>query len=148
MPYKDKDKQREYQRNCLAARRLKWFTENGPCRHCGSNENLEVDHVNPNDKVSHRIWSWTESKRLEELKKCQVLCKNCHFEKTLEENKLRHKGVSRPETRIVSNEKILKVKELTEKGLSEKEACSIVGISRGTYSSIKIRKLRPEVFNS
>lgn len=82
MPYKDRKIQNRY--NLLRVRKIRerWLIENGPCRKCGSFDNLEVDHINPETKVSHRIWSWTKIKRLEELKKCQVLCKQCHKIKT------------------------------------------------------------------
>jgi 5-methylcytosine-specific restriction endonuclease McrA len=60
-------------------RRELWVIENGPCQLCGSWENLEVDHRNREDKFSHRIWSYTEEKRAEELAKCRVLCRSCHI---------------------------------------------------------------------
>ena len=85
MPYKDKEKQREYQRLWSANRRKEWFDANGSCRKCGSSEGLELDHVDPSKKVTHKVWSWTESKRIEELDKCQVLCNKCHKDKTSEQ---------------------------------------------------------------
>lgn len=81
MSYKDPDRQRQYQREYCSKRRLKWIEENGPCK-CGSKERLEVDHIDPKTKVTHNVWSWTKSKRDEELAKCQVLCYDCHKEKT------------------------------------------------------------------
>lgn len=68
----------------VKARRLQWFLENGPCVVCGSSENLELDHIVPEEKVSHNIWSWSYEKRIEELNKCQVLCHQCHLKKTSE----------------------------------------------------------------
>lgn len=65
--------------------RQEWFEENGPCQHCGTWENLEVDHINPETKLSHKIWTWREELRIAELEKCQVLCHDCHWEKTVEE---------------------------------------------------------------
>lgn len=82
MPYKDIEKKREYQRKWYVKRRYDWLAENGPCVMCGSTIQLEVDHINPLEKVSHKVWSWTKVKREEELSKCQVLCKFCHLEKT------------------------------------------------------------------
>jgi 5-methylcytosine-specific restriction endonuclease McrA len=71
----------------LAAHRRKmlrksWLWENGPCRRCGRRKDVEVDHIDPSQKVSHRIWGWPEERRLVELVKCQVLCKRCHKKKT------------------------------------------------------------------
>ena len=78
-------------RKWLQNRREKWFKENGPCKNCGSWENLELDHIDPAQKVSHKIWSWSDKRRLEELAKCQVLCYDCHKEKTRKDwaNKVR-----------------------------------------------------------
>jgi hypothetical protein len=82
MPYKDRTKQRAYQLNRMKARRLAWLAENGPCKACGAADNLQVDHINPMQKVSHKVWSWSDAKRAEELVKCQVLCLSCHRKKT------------------------------------------------------------------
>lgn len=68
------------------ARRDTWLKENGPCKRCGSIEELQVDHIDPFLKVDHKVWSWSETRRMSELAKCQVLCKPCHIQKTIEEN--------------------------------------------------------------
>lgn len=82
MPYKNKEKQREYQRRWIKKRREEYF-KNKFCVVCGSIENLELDHIYNVLKVSHRIWSWSEERRLNELDVCQVLCKDCHNKKTI-----------------------------------------------------------------
>jgi hypothetical protein len=82
MPYKDPDKQREYNRLRNAKRRAKWLHENGPCVKCGSWYQLEVDHINRKDKITNAVWSWSEARRNAELAKCQILCKECHKKKT------------------------------------------------------------------
>ena len=81
MPYKDKEKQREYQRTRCALVRKEWFDKNGPCKECGNEENLELHHVDPKKKVTHRVWSWSISRREKELAKCVVLCRECHINK-------------------------------------------------------------------
>lgn len=81
MPFKDRLKRNEYNKNWISNRRKEFF-KNKSCVSCGSIEKLELDHINPEEKISHRIWSWTESKRIEELKKCQILCHLCHKTKT------------------------------------------------------------------
>ena len=81
MPYSEQDKKREYQRLWMQKRRASFF-EGKACVACGSAEFLELDHVNPEEKTSHRIWSFSKKKQEEELKKCQILCKSCHLEKT------------------------------------------------------------------
>lgn len=69
---------RGYRYGYMAGRRSTWLEQNGPCRHCGSWERLEVDHVDPAQKVTHRVWSLTREVREAELAKCQVLCFRCH----------------------------------------------------------------------
>jgi hypothetical protein len=77
MAYKDKQKQIDYQRLWIAKRRQFYF-EGKVCVHCGTNENLELDHIDSSTKTSHNIWSWSEDRRNAELAKCQVLCRLCH----------------------------------------------------------------------
>lgn len=81
MPFSDPAKQHANNTGRIRRRRDAWFKEHGPCP-CGSTERLEVDHVDPTKKVSHRIWNWSDAKRLPELAKCQPLCHDCHLKKT------------------------------------------------------------------
>lgn len=74
--------QRKYQRKWIANRRRAWLAANGPCVKCGGTTKLQVDHIDPNKKDSHRIWSWSLPRREAELAKCQVLCAKCHDLKT------------------------------------------------------------------
>lgn len=83
MGYKNRDKQREFCRFWIEKRRHLWFLANGPCRQCGSWDSLELDHIDPTTKVSHSVWSWRAERREDELKKCQVLCHECHKAKTI-----------------------------------------------------------------
>lgn len=88
MPYKDPERQAQYQREYVARRRREWIDEHGPCARCGAWENLDVDHTDAATKVipvSH-VWNMspTNPRRLAELAKCQVLCEPCHSDKTTE----------------------------------------------------------------
>jgi len=87
MPYKDPAQQRAYQREWMARRRAAWLAENGPCVDCGSWDDLQVDHIDPQAKVSHRVWNWADARRLAELAKCAVRCRQCHDEKTNEQGR-------------------------------------------------------------
>jgi hypothetical protein len=84
MPYKDKEAQREYQRAWMRKRREEFFN-NKVCVNCESSENLELDHIDPDIKIDHKIWSWSKARREEELTKCQVLCYICHLDKSRNE---------------------------------------------------------------
>lgn len=82
MPYGDPEKQREYQRAWVAERRRHFFADKS-CAVCGSSDRMELDHIDPALKISHRIWSWSPARRAAEVEKCQVLCHAHHLEKTL-----------------------------------------------------------------
>lgn len=85
MPYKNLEQQREYQRNWMAQRRKEWFDLNGPCADCGTQDNLELDHVDREGKISHKVWSWSKVRMEEELAKCVARCEKCHQIKTNQE---------------------------------------------------------------
>lgn len=84
MPYKDKEAKRAYQREWMRKRRETYFKDKS-CAHCGTTKRLELDHIEREGKVTHAIWSWTQTRRDEELAKCQVLCESCHMVKTIEQ---------------------------------------------------------------
>jgi 5-methylcytosine-specific restriction endonuclease McrA len=96
---KDLEKIREYRREKRAKEGRKnkewhrqYFYEylGGECASCGTKENLEFDHIDPNTKCygvstilpetppgypyTERVW--------EEVDKCQLLCEACHKKKT------------------------------------------------------------------
>lgn len=76
---------RAYQLAWMMRRRDEWMKENGPCACCGSDDRLEIDHIDPTTKVMNpsTLWSRKADVREVELAKCQVLCYSCHMEKTL-----------------------------------------------------------------
>jgi hypothetical protein len=84
VPIKDAEERRQYQREWIAQRRSEWFSDKF-CIRCGSTEDLRLDHIDPRQKVEHRIWSWSRARRDVELAKCQVLCHPCHVVKTVED---------------------------------------------------------------
>lgn len=57
----------------------------GKCVHCETTENLQFDHINALDKSFYlsKMSSCSEVKWKEELSKCQLLCKDCHLNKTI-----------------------------------------------------------------
>jgi hypothetical protein len=95
MTYKDKEAQREYQREWIRNRRIKWLSENGPCIDCESWDDLEIDHVDASkkDRSISCIWSLSEKRRSVELAKCVVRCRDCHLLKTVS-NKERASGIA------------------------------------------------------
>lgn len=66
------------------------------CAFCGYKKHsaaLDFDHINPDTKLgtlSHVYKSWGIKKLKDEMRKCQVLCANCHREKTMKEKDYLH----------------------------------------------------------
>jgi 5-methylcytosine-specific restriction endonuclease McrA len=92
----------EYQRKWLSNRRLRGIELlGGVCIRCGSTEKLEFDHVDPSSKdPSLREgktrqgfpWSWSWQRVEVELRKCQLLCSDCHQIKTNQDMPLQTQG--------------------------------------------------------
>lgn len=87
MPYKDRGKRSSYQQAWMQRRRDAWLRENGPCAFCGSWEDLQVDHIDAEQKVTHRLWSLNAERRAAELAKCRVVCGPCHRERHAKERR-------------------------------------------------------------
>lgn len=87
MPCTTPELQRAYQRDWIANRRHEFF-RGKRCTACGATKELELDHIDPATKAHHGIWSWSADRRAAEILKCQVLCRECHILKTLNDNGL------------------------------------------------------------
>lgn len=63
----------------------------GRCNSCGSTDSLEFDHVDPSTKVNHIADMLTSSREKfwAEVKKCQLLCHDCHQVKSAAEERRR-----------------------------------------------------------
>lgn len=57
----------------------------GKCIHCGKTEDLELDHIDPKTKSFEigKLWSVAEVGFWAEVKKCQLLCKAAHADKSI-----------------------------------------------------------------
>ena len=58
----------------------------GRCVHCGSQEELQFDHVERTTKEYQigDLWLGSLEKLLTEIFKCQLLCWPCHIKKSIE----------------------------------------------------------------
>jgi hypothetical protein len=81
-----------YQASYQLARYHRWRNTaievlDGACVHCGSTENLEIDHKDRAQKSFSigKLWSVSQEKFDAELAKCQLLCEKCHRAKTSSE---------------------------------------------------------------
>ena len=94
------DERREYDRNhserhksYLKKRYYETLSEcieklGGECVKCGVKERLQFDHIYPKNKsfeITRRLLMGDRKKFEEELDKCQLLCYDCHREKTREQ---------------------------------------------------------------
>lgn len=86
---KTREEYNEYQRKYQLERYHKRRKEakkilGGRCVICGSKKELEIDHIDPKKKkISlNKLWSISKDSFLKELKKCQLLCKKHHIQKT------------------------------------------------------------------
>ena len=78
---------KEYHKNYYYHRRQQIFEYlGGECKSCGSKENLHVDHIDPNNKEFDISRKLSVRRNKDELDKCQLLCRDCHIEKTRIEN--------------------------------------------------------------
>ena len=98
MPYKDHEKQKEFQRKWVKARRRKHMGGK-KCANCGKAVGTggELDHKKAHgntEKIDHRLWSLKDSKRKKKLKGMQILCKECHKKKTKKDIKKMNEDLS------------------------------------------------------
>lgn len=127
MGYLNPDQKREYQRKWLSKRREEWFL-NKACARCGSEDRLELDHIDPAQKITHNIWSWSKARQATELTKCQVLCHDCHWQKTVI-NKELARGETSGQSKLMEYQ-VIEAKRLYAQGtmnfdqLSRHFACS------------------------
>lgn len=85
---REKEYRKEYYKEWFAKIRQERIDYlGGQCVKCGSVEKLEFDHIDPSLKefdISAVCYSIENI--IDELNKCQLLCEDCHLEKTKEDS--------------------------------------------------------------
>jgi 5-methylcytosine-specific restriction endonuclease McrA len=108
MPYKNHEKQKEFQRKWVAKRRSDHF-KGKKCASCGkaiTAKTAELDHKKAKmNRTGHKIWSREKKDRTKEIKKTQILCTACHKKKTARQAAARAEEVM-PET-LASVDKLI-----------------------------------------
>ncbi len=89
MPLKNKKQYNAYmneymKRRYVERRNLAFEFLGGECNWCGSKMALEIDHVDQPTKAVklNKLWNISLKKFYDELQYCQLLCNDCHKEKT------------------------------------------------------------------
>lgn len=113
----------------------------GKCKQCGAEENLEFDHIDPKSKkfnIGHLL-NTSKEKTIIELKKCQLLCKNCHDKKTRKNKdfKIRNPRLS---ANKFNADQIRLIKAEIVKGKSYREISEKFNISKFMIHKIKSGK--------
>ena len=81
------------------------------CAICGYNkciDSLDFHHVNPEDKefqIGKRTLDWSVERVANELNKCILLCKNCHYELHYKERNIKY--MERENMEINKNKKVM-----------------------------------------
>ena len=98
MPYKDKEKAREFARKYQNERHSRLRKEviaslGGKCALCGISDErvLVIDHLKPIKRVGCERSGWETISRIyqgkEDMSNVQLLCANCHMIKTVDEQR-------------------------------------------------------------
>jgi len=71
----------------------------GKCVRCNSCTDLQIDHIDHLDKsfTVSTNWALSWDKLVVELDKCQLLCADCHLQKTMEEGSLKKSRTTQPQ---------------------------------------------------
>ncbi len=135
MPYADKRQQRDYQREWIAKRRASYF-EGKVCALCASPHPTVLDHIDPFQKVSHRIWSWSQERREAELAKCQPLCVDCHKEKTNHDgSRVYVAGEWNPASKLTEAD-VREIRALSTQGWTREDLARRFGVNHSTVSHV------------
>lgn len=136
MPMATREEQNKYQLEWIRKRKEEWFSKNGPCVDCGTWENLQLDHVDPSQKVTHNVWSWRKDRRDAELAKCVVRCKTDHDKKSFTE---RAKGEANGRSVLTAYD-VLTIRKLSKNGHSNTSIANTYGVNKTAIGKIVNRK--------
>ena len=124
MGYKDPEKQRAYQRWWMQRRRIAWTAMLGPCRDCGSWDDLEIRYPERGRRDKHTIWSMSWPKRREVLAQCYAVCWRCRGQRIAKK------------LRLLPLESVREIRQLTGK-VTQVELAQRYGVSRRTIRRIQ-----------
>ena len=134
---------RKYNRNKYRKRRAEVVEIlGGKCESCGTTENLEVDHIDPNEKTLNiaKVLHGTKWELIkEELTKCQLLCNTCHRKKSKKDGST-FKNVAKGEHvnhAKLKAEDVLNIREKYETGnYSQRQLAIMYNVNRSAIHQI------------
>lgn len=129
-----------YHAKWVAKRRAAFF-DGKLCAQCSSAERLELDHIDPAAKVAHCIWTWRESRRLEELKKCQILCHECHKKKSSAYSKAILTGRPNTACRKLTDTQAAEIRVKLSQGATKQSLADEYKVGKTTIHGIKYREI-------
>ena len=127
---------KKYQREWAAKRRAIFFNGQS-CAKCNSTLDLELDHIDPDLKISHAIWSWKKSRREVEISKCQVLCHDCHQQKSAAYCRTLMLGKPNRYCRKLTDEQANSIRCKLADGKTERSIAKEFNVSKTTVHSVK-----------
>ena len=106
----------------------------GVCVYCGRTNNLEFDHINKASKKFSiaKLMNFSIEEFEKELKKCQLLCSQCHDRKTVKDG-----GFGGGLNKKLESEEVNSIWEMLNKGKSQRKIAKIFKVSHVTIGSIK-----------
>jgi len=147
MPLKDKTAYNTYMKEYMLQRYRKRQQEaikilGGQCVKCDSTTKLEIDHVRPQDKqinLAKRLHTISHKKFLEELTICQLLCKQCHHDKTMQEFELTgHSQGSKNANAKLTEAQIIEIRNLYQRN-KRGYGCQSIAKQYGVSKSVIYR---------
>lgn len=137
-----KEEMNAYLRDRYRAKR-KWAMAlvGSECVKCGSTRNLQFDHKDPTSKsfnISSFLRSKTEEEIVVELKKCQILCRDCHKEKSKQETHYQKARGEQISTSKLTESQVKQIKDyLATNKFGTMELSRMFGVHKGTIIAIK-----------
>lgn len=140
------EERREYMKDYYHAKKEKYIDLlGGQCAKCGATESLSFDHIDPSTKefnIGHLL-NHSEKKILKELKKCQLLCFNCHEKKTkdnLDTFTINRAMGEDTNSNVLTEEEVLEIRAKIKKGIGMPKLAKEYGVHYGTIYAIKVGK--------
>lgn len=138
MESKEKHLERYYNRK-------KWSIEylGGECKKCKSTLNLQFDHISPECKKCNvtKMLLYSLKKLTKELNKCQLLCHECHLEKSkIDAHRNPAKGSRVGTSKLIEND-VIEIKKRLKKGDKMIQIAETFNISYVTIRFIRSGRL-------